>query len=213
MSLEITPFVGGDLETNTFLVADPDSKTALIIDAAQDTAELVQQALRNDGLTPQAIVITHTHWDHIADATKMRRLLGVPLLGNAFATTLFGDGRIAAPGMPEIEPFVPDRNLDEGDEVTLGEHTFTVLFVPGHERAHIALWSEADNVLLSGDVLFPGGHGTTEIPGSDQRVITQTVRRLARLPEATVVYPGHGATTTIGAERHWIAKLSSNSTD
>jgi glyoxylase-like metal-dependent hydrolase (beta-lactamase superfamily II) len=211
MTLSILTIPGGELETNTYLVADSATGDAIVIDAARDTTQPVQEALAANGWTPRSIVLTHTHWDHIADAAPMRRALRVPLYANAFARTLFGgpEAVISAPGQPDIESFAPDGSLDEGDEVTVGSHTFTVLFVPGHEPAHIALWNEADNVLFGGDVLFPGGHGTTEIPGSDQRIINQTVRRLARLPEQTVVYPGHGAPTTIGAERHWIMRLKS----
>jgi hydroxyacylglutathione hydrolase len=211
MTLRIETFAGGELETNTYLIADEVTKEAIVIDAARNTTGPVQETLEREGWSVKSIILTHTHWDHIADAAAMRKALGVPLYANAFVQTLFGgpDAAISAPGQPDIEAFVPDDSLDEGDEVAVGEHTFTVLWVPGHEQAHIALWSGDDNALFSGDVLFPGGHGTTEIPGSDQRIITQTVRRLARLPEDTVVYPGHGDPTTIGEERHWIAKLSS----
>jgi glyoxylase-like metal-dependent hydrolase (beta-lactamase superfamily II) len=211
MTLSILTLPGGELETNTYVVADATTGEAIVVDAARNTTGQVREALAANGWTPRSIVLTHTHWDHIADAAAMRRTLEVPLYANSFARTLFGgpNAAISAPGMPDIESFVPDGLLDEADEVTVGSHIFTVLFVPGHEPAHIALWSETDNVLFGGDVLFPGGHGTTELPGSDQRIITQTVRRLARLPEATVVYPGHGLPTTIGAERPWIARMTS----
>jgi hydroxyacylglutathione hydrolase len=91
--------------------------------------------------------------------------------------------------------------------VTLGEREFRVLHLPGHEPWHIALWSEPDNLLLAGDVLFPNGHGRTDLPGSDQRVMNRTLRRLLDMPAATVVYPGHGAPTTIGTEAPWIRQL------
>jgi len=206
MTLSIQAFPGGELETNTFLVADTETGDAIVIDAAEGVTAAVTAALKEQGLTARSIVLTHTHWDHIADAAEMQRTLNVPLIANAYATQLFGDasGRIAARGREGIAPFAPSGALHEADSIDVGKHTFTVLFLPGHEPTHIGLWSEADNVLISGDVLFPGGHGTTEIPGSDQQVMNQTIRRLSRLPDATVVYPGHGAPTTIGAERHWM---------
>ena len=211
MSLSIQAFPGGSLLTNTYLVADDVANVAIVVDAADATTQAIVEALAAQGLTPQSIVLTHTHWDHIVDAAEMRRALGVPLYANSFAQSLFGnaDGSISSPDFPEIESFVPDGKLDEADEVTVGAHRFTVLFLPGHERAHIALWSESDNVLISGDVIFPNGNGNTEIPGSDQRVMNQTIRRLGRLPAETTVYPGHGDPTTIGAELHWIRALHS----
>lgn len=211
MSLSIQAFPGGSLQTNTYLVADDVAKVAIIVDAADATTSAIADALADRGLTAQSIVLTHTHWDHIVDAAEMRRIFGVPLFANAFAQSLFGsaDGPISAPDFPEIESFVPDGKLDEADVVAVGTHRFTIFFLPGHDRAHIGLWSEADDALISGDVLFPNGHGTTEIPGSDQLVMNQTIRRLGRLPAETVVYPGHGDPTTIGAELHWIRALKS----
>ncbi len=99
-----------------------------------------------------------------------------------------------------IPPVTPDQLLDEGDEVGLGEHRFQVLHLPGHDPAHIVLYSAADRVFLGGDVLFPGGHGTTEVPGADQAVMNQSLKRIAHLPGDVVVYPGHGQTTKLGDE-------------
>lgn len=211
MTLTIQTYPGGTLQTNTYLVADSTSREAIIVDAADGTLLPVSAALEQQDLVATAIVLTHTHWDHIVDAAAMQRILQVPLYVNAFAQTLFGgpDAPIANPERPDIASFLPDARLDEADEITVGAYRFTVLFVPGHEQAHVALWCESEDMLISGDVIFPGGHGTTEIPGSDQRMINQTLRRLGRLPHSTTVYPGHGTPTTIGAELHWINALHS----
>src|SRR5690606_36233019 len=108
----------------------------------------------------------------------------------------------------EIPPTTADETVDDGDEVTVGGHTFRVLHLPGHEPFHIGLWSEADHVLFGGDVLFPKGHGRTDIPGSDQAAMNATLKRLvAELPEDTVVYTGHGLPTSIGAEAGWIRDI------
>ena len=116
------------------------------------------------------------------------------------------------PRRPGAHPPVEiSATLDDGDTVTLGGYTFTVLHLPGHDPAHIGLFNAStsdEEILLSGDVLFPGGHGTTEIPGADQAVTNATMRRLAaELPATTRVMPGHGAPTTIGAETPWIRLL------
>ena len=111
----------------------------------------------------------------------------------------------------EIPPVEVSGTIDDGDTVTLGGHTFTVLHLPGHDPSHIGLFNAStagEEILLSGDVLFPGGHGTTEIPGADQAVTNETMRRLAaELPATTTVMPGHGVSTTIGAETPWIRLL------
>jgi hydroxyacylglutathione hydrolase len=209
MSLEIATIVGGPIQTNAYLVADAATGDALVIDAPHETAsQIVDEAARR-GWTIRHIVITHTHWDHVADAKALKEATGVPLLAHPRARE-----RLANPaknfGEPpvKIPPVETDGTLDEGDTVSLGAHTFTVMHVPGHEPFHIALVDENQKYFLGGDVLFPGGHGTTEIPGADQADMNAPMRRLvAELPESTIVLPGHGVSTTIGAEAPWIRLL------
>jgi glyoxylase-like metal-dependent hydrolase (beta-lactamase superfamily II) len=209
MSLEIVSIVGGPIQTNAYLVADSATGDALVIDAPHETVtQIVDEAARR-GWTIRQIIITHTHWDHVADAKALKDTTGVPLLAHPRArerlanpATSFGEPPV------EIPPVETDGTLDEGDTVTLGAHTFTVMHVPGHEPFHIALVDEEQRYFLGGDVLFPGGHGTTEIPGADQADMNSTMRRLvAELPESTIVLPGHGVSTTIGAETPWIRLL------
>lgn len=208
MTLRIEAFPGGPFETNTYLVADLESGEALAIDAAQETAEAVRAAAAERGWTVGRIVITHSHWDHIADAVAMKEALGAPVVAPTGA-----EAALAEPGSFfgdldfEIPPVVPDQTVGEGDEIALGGHRFDILHLPGHEPYHIALHEPAAEVLLSGDVLFPNGHGRTDLPGADQDAMNRSLRRLRGLPEGTTVYPGHGAPTTIGAERGWLADV------
>jgi hydroxyacylglutathione hydrolase len=209
MSLEIVTIVGGPIQTNAYLVADTETGDALVIDAPHETAsQIVEEAARR-GWTIGQIVITHTHWDHVADAKALKEATSVPLLAHPRARERLANPNVLGGQIPvEIPAVETDGTLDEGDTVTLGAHTFTVMHVPGHEPFHIALVDENQQYFLGGDVLFPGGHGTTEIPGADQADMNATMRRLvAELPESTIVLPGHGASTTIGAETPWIRLL------
>ena len=212
MSLEIVTIVGGPIQTNAYLVADTETGDALVIDAPHETAgQIVEEAARR-GWTIGQIVITHTHWDHILDATALQEATGVPMLAHPLARELLANPAANFGEPPvEIPPVEISGTIDDGDTVTLGGHTFTVLHLPGHDPTHIGLFNDStagEEILLSGDVLFPGGHGTTEIPGADQAVTNQTMRRLAaELPATTTVMPGHGASTTIGAETPWIRLL------
>jgi hydroxyacylglutathione hydrolase len=209
MSLEIVAFVGGPLETNAYLVADSATGVALIVDAPHETTgQIVEEAARR-GWTIGQIIITHTHWDHVLDAKALKEATGVPLLAHSLArepltnpATSFGEPPFPVPAVDV------SGTLDDGDTVTLGGHTLTVMHVPGHDPAHIALVDENKRYFLGGDVLFPGGHGTLDVPGADQAAMYATMRRLvAELPETTIVLPGHGASTTIGAEAPWIRLL------
>ncbi len=209
MPLEIVTVVGGPVQTNAYLVADPETNEALVIDAPYETtSQIVAEAARR-GWKINQIVITHTHWDHVADAKALREATGAPLVAHPLAvdplanpTSLFGILPV------EVPPVETDDTLDEGDTVTLGGHTFAVMHLPGHDPAHIALVDENQEVFLGGDVLFPGGHGRTDLPGADQAVMNDSLRRLiAELPAETTVLPGHGAPTTIGGEAPWIELL------
>ena len=209
MPLEIVAFPGGPVETNAYLVADSETGEALVIDAPYGTtAAIVAEAARR-GWTIGQIVITHAHWDHVADAQALVAATGAPLLAHPLAVErLASPSPMFAPPVP-VPPVAASGTLDDGDTVNLGVCSFRVMHLPGHEPAHIALVDESSGVFLGGDVLFPGGHGRTDIPGSDQEVMNRSLRRLvAELPGEITVYPGHGATTTLGAETPWITRMT-----
>ncbi len=204
MALTIRSFVAGPLETNAYLVADDATNEAIVIDAPPGVTADVMQAAEASGLRIGQVIITHAHWDHIADAASLAAAAGAPLVAHPLAVD-----RMTTPtrqaGLPvEIPPARPDRLLDDGDEVRVGGITFQVLHLPGHDPAHIVLYAEDERTLLGGDVLFPGGHGTTEVPGADQAAMDRSLVRLAALPPDVTVYPGHGRSTTIGAEASWL---------
>jgi hydroxyacylglutathione hydrolase len=201
MALTIESFVGGPLETNAYLVTGEATKEALVVDAPMDVTDRVVAAAETAGTRIMLIVITHTHWDHIGDAAELKERTGAPLAAHPLAAERLAHPGSASSELPfTIPPVTPDRWLNDGDEVRLGGHGFRVLHLPGHDPAHIALYSEPDLAFLGGDVLFPAGYGRTDIPGSDQATMDRSLARLAEFPPEVVVYPGHGRTTTIGAE-------------
>ncbi|HEY7034232.1 MAG TPA: MBL fold metallo-hydrolase [Thermomicrobiales bacterium] len=207
MALTIESFVGGPIETNAFLVADDATREAIVVDAPMDVADRIERAATTAGLRVTLIVITHTHWDHIGDAAELKTRLRAPLAAHQLAVEPLAHPGSATMELPfTIPPVTPDRLLADGDEVRLGDHVFRVMHLPGHDPSHIALVSEPDRVFLGGDVLFPAGHGRVDIPGADQDTMNRSLARLVDLPPDTVVYPGHGRTTTIGAERWLVSR-------
>src|SRR5215217_8052862 len=208
MSLTIRAFPAGPIETNAFLVTDQETNRAVIIDAPMDVTDTILAAAEAAGTTVERIVITHVHWDHIGDAAVLKERTGAPLAAHPQAAEGLAKPGSATMELPfEISPASIDEMLNDGDVVTLGEHRFAVMHLPGHDTAHIALYSEPDRMFLGGDVLFPNGHGRTDIPGSDQETMNLSLSRLIDLPADVVVYPGHGEPTTIGKEQSWLEGL------
>lgn len=208
-TLDIHQIAGGPLATNAYVVIERTMNQALLVDAPPETHDAIVQLVRHHGATVTSIILTHTHWDHIVDTHALRASLEAPVIAHPNA-----DDRLARPGsavmeLPyRIEPITPDAHLEDGDEVAIGERTFLVMYLPGHDPSHIVLYNAAESILLGGDVLFPGGHGRTDVPGADQNTMLRSLARLLALPDDVTVYPGHGQATTIGAERGWMTEMT-----
>ena len=205
----IEEFPAGPIDTNAYLVIDEQAKTVIVIDAPYGVTATLTQAIADRGLDVIAIVLTHAHWDHIADAQALHEATGAPIWAHPLC-----EERLAQPGsvvfdLPfEITPVQVDQFIGEGDTVTLSpEHQFAVYHLPGHDPGHIVLHSDKDAVVLGGDVLFPNGHGRIDIPGASAEDMRKSLIRLADLPGETVVHPGHGDSTTIGQEA-WLHATS-----
>lgn len=205
MPVRLTTIVGGPLETNAYLIGDDVSHQAIVVDAPQGVTADIDEAIRAGGFTVTRIVLTHAHWDHIADANQLRAATGAGVYAHPLAADRLAHPRNDLLQLPFVlEPVTLDGTLDEGDTAPLGDHVFTVLHLPGHDPAHIALSSPDDLLLFSGDVVFAGGHGRTDLPGADQETMNRTLARLLTLPADTTVYPGHGEPTKLGAETGWM---------
>ncbi len=212
MNLKIASFPCGPIATNAYLVIDPETQQALVVDAPPDSAGVLQEEARDRGVQIALIVITHTHWDHIGDAARLRRETGAPLAAHPLAVPRLEQPRLPL-GDPSftIEPVSPDHLLEDGDVVELGRWRFRVIHTPGHASEQISLYEPAARVLFGGDTLFAGGYGRVDLPGASVEQTAATMRRLLELPDEVTVYPGHGQPTTIGRERPWMIQVASSS--
>jgi len=196
----------GPLETNVYLLRDPGSGAGAVVDPAGEAGRIVERC-REERLTPEYIVNTHAHVDHVGANAGLKEAFPAAVLcmGEEEAGTLadpvanlsaaFG----LAAGGPE-----PDLWLREGDELRFGTVVMEVLETPGHTPGGISLLARGGGIpqLFCGDVLFRRGVGRTDLPGGDWAAVVDSIRRkLFTLPDGTVVWPGHGERTTIGEEK------------
>jgi hydroxyacylglutathione hydrolase len=197
----IKRLVVGHLSANCYIVGSAASGGGLVIDPGGN-AETVQRAIDDTGLDIELIVLTHGHSDHIAALYEVQEHTGAAVAIHARdADFLEGYGTMSSQfGISYRTPHPPDRLLRDGDVVSAGGLSFTVVHTPGHTPGSICLLS-GDKV-FTGDTLFRRGIGTTLMPGSSRPQLIESIQtRLMTLPDETVVYPGHGRVTTIGAER------------
>jgi glyoxylase-like metal-dependent hydrolase (beta-lactamase superfamily II) len=203
--LRIRTLVSRPYEENTYVVWLPDGGEALVIDPGLEP-DLILECLRDEGLTPAAILNTHGHADHIGGNAALKQAYPrVPLVIGVNEAPLLtdADANLSAPfGFPIVSP-PADRLVNEGEVVEAAGIPLEVLEVPGHSPGHVVyLYRDSPCVLFGGDVLFQGSIGRFDFPNSNGRLLLSGIRdKLLPLPPDTVVYPGHGPTTTIGREK------------
>jgi glyoxylase-like metal-dependent hydrolase (beta-lactamase superfamily II) len=199
VSLVVDRYEVGPIGTNCYVLrADRGAGEAVVIDPGGNAADL-RLALARDGARCSAILITHGHWDHLGAVAELAEASGAPVHMAADEAVLLEDVNAFTPPGVRLQPHKADVLLDGDETLELAGMTFETIRVPGHSPAHLAYY--ADGALFSGDVLFAGSVGRTDLPGADWQTLVDSIRTLTdRLPPETVVYPGHGPETTLGAE-------------
>jgi len=189
----------GPLGTNCYLVrSGPGAAEAVVIDPSGDAAA-IRLRLAALGARCAAILVTHGHFDHILGVAELAEGTGAPVtMPEGERVLMEQPGSFVPPGLT-VRAHVPDVTLAGGETVEAAGIAFEVTAVPGHSPAHLAYY--ADGCLFSGDVLFAGSVGRSDLPGGDWDTLLASIRRLVdAYPAETVVYPGHGPATTLGSE-------------
>lgn len=196
----------GPLGTNVHLLVDPATNEAIAIDTAIPSLAWIRDELDARGWRLRLIVSTHGHWDHIGDNAAVAEHTGA-----AIAVHPLDRDRLLRPeplwAPFEIPASVPAVELAEGGVIRFGALRLEVLHTPGHTEGSVCLYAPDERLLLSGDTLFAGGWGRTDLPGGSIEAMVESLGRLAILDDGCRVLPGHGPTTTIGRERAWLDRV------
>lgn len=197
--IPVTPFA-----QNCSLVWCPRTLEGAVIDPGGDLEKLLAAA-RKHAVKLTQILLTHAHIDHAGGTAQLARDFNLPIIGphpgdQFWIDGLAEQGRLF--GFGPCESFVPDRWLDQGDQVQVGDVVFDVQHCPGHTPGHVTFHCAADKVAFVGDVLFAGSIGRTDFPGGDHATLVRSIReRLFTLGDDVRFVPGHGPMSTFGDER------------
>jgi glyoxylase-like metal-dependent hydrolase (beta-lactamase superfamily II) len=203
--MQIHRFIFNPFQENTYLLYD-DTKEAIIVDAGcsnDEECEALAGFIEKHQLKPVAQILTHGHIDHVMGLEFVWEKYGLKPLAHEDVVPFLKSAPDQAHmfGVTIGTPVMPDHFLKEGDEVKFGNSQLEVLHTPGHAAGHLCFVSRSQKFVLSGDVLFRGSIGRTDLPTGDYDLLEESIRtKLYTLPEEYVVYPGHGTETSIGIE-------------
>ena len=201
--------VVGPIATNLYVLGDEPSGEAIAIDTATPCVEWLTTTLAERGWRLKLIVSTHRHWDHIGDNAAVQGATGAEIAAHvADRHGLEHPPRGNAP-FP-IPPSVPALDLAEGSIIRFGDIALTVLHTPGHTEGSVCLLADSERLLFTGDTLFAGSWGRTDLAGGSEEGMIDSLGRLAGLGDDLKVLPGHGPQTTIVDERPWLEQVAAN---
>jgi glyoxylase-like metal-dependent hydrolase (beta-lactamase superfamily II) len=197
--MDVVGFTVGPVQENAWLVSN--DGRGVLVDPGEE-AERLQREIAERDVKVEAILITHCHFDHVGAVAAMARSTGAPVYCPAGEVQILENinDYVRWPGFGPFEPYSPEHAVNGGDTLELAGLTFDVISTPGHSPDHVTY--ATGNAILSGDVLFQGSVGRTDLPGSDHATLMRSIATLLdTLPDETHVLRGHWGPTTLGAER------------
>ncbi|WP_458110743.1 MBL fold metallo-hydrolase [Bacillus sp. PK6-013] len=193
----------GPIQTNAYILSHDDG-TCLIIDPGNESGKL-NAYIKENGLKPLAVLLTHAHFDHIGAVDNVRKEWNIPVYVHKNEAEWLTDPSLNGSALltgQTITAEKADHLIEEEGDLKIGSFTLRMLFTPGHSPGSVSYYAEEENLIVSGDVLFKGGVGRTDLPGGNQKVLMDSIhQKLLTLPEETLVLSGHGPETDIATEQ------------
>ncbi|MEO8091951.1 MAG: MBL fold metallo-hydrolase [bacterium] len=201
--MDVRSLTVGQVAENCYLLRRDDADRGLIVDPGEE-AERILATVEEMGIGVDAILLTHTHFDHIGAVAPVAKATGAPVYCPELEVPVLADimAFVPWPGFGPYESYDADETVAGGERLQLAGMEIDVVFTPGHSPGHVTYGIRDEQALFSGDVLFQGSVGRTDLPGGDWETLLASIRGLVEeFPAETTVYPGHMGITTLGAER------------
>ena len=200
--MQVRGLTVGPLQENCFIAKPDDGDRCVVVDPG-DEAERILEEVRGLGATVEAILLTHTHFDHVGAVAALARATGAPVTCPKLEVPILADiNAFVFPGFGPYESYDADATVEGGETLQVAGLELEVVFTPGHSPGHVTYAVPAEQVMFSGDVLFQGSVGRTDLPGGSWPTLAQSIATLLeRYPDETTVCPGHMGITTLGRER------------
>jgi hydroxyacylglutathione hydrolase len=201
--MDVRMFTVGMVAENCYLLRRDGSTSAVIVDPGDEAPKLLG-AIEQLGLSLEGILLTHTHFDHVGAVAPVAKATGAEVWVPEIEKPVLADimSFVPFPGFGPFESYDAEHTLSGGEKLELAGFEIDVLFTPGHSPGHVTFSIPDEEAIFSGDVLFQGSVGRTDLPGGDWPTLLESIRSLVdALPPETTVYPGHMGVTTLGAER------------
>ncbi len=200
MNLKILSLAVGALEENCHIVYDEETREAMIIDPGDEPDRIID-IIKEERLDVRYLVCTHTHFDHVGALPELKEITGAKIIMHRDDEQVYAAAKDMAAvwGFKVNDMPAPDELVGEGYVLNIGDSRFEVIHTPGHSPGSICLYGEG--LLFSGDTVFAGSIGRTDFPGGSMEKMKDSFRRVISLPDATMIYSGHGPVTTVGDEK------------
>jgi len=201
--MEVRWLTVGPVQENTWIARQDGADTAILIDPGDEAPRIIE-ALEELQTSPVAILITHCHFDHVGAVAALARHTGAPVYCPKGEVFILEDinNYTGFPGFGPFEEYSPEKTVSDGDKLQLAGFEIDVIGTPGHSPDHVTYSIPAESAMFSGDVLFQGSIGRTDLPGADHQTLMESIAKLLdTLPDDTGVLPGHMEPTTLGRER------------